>query len=900
MSTVVGLAVSGKGDTCSTSSNPTPAPNQGLYQPTGLAVDSSNNLYIADSKHNCVRMLPNGSAGVAFLTTVAGTCGSGPSTTPSPNGLVLDAANNLYISIQDTEVLPAVSTYQVLRQTLGSTPCVMAGATSTLVTNVCPGVTGSVALNAPSGLAISAMGDLLIADTGNNCVRQIAHLTTYNTAVGHCANDGSGNPATALNKPYGLTFSPTQSLFITETSPDNVVSYNLGSASLTIVAGLPNGASGPYSPAQDGISALSTPLNSPRGIAVDSFGNFSLADSGNSIARKLSGNVALPLCTTVGSASAAMPLTFVINQTVNLSASSGPDFSITSNTCLGPLVPAPASSIPNTCQVFVRFNPTRPGLRSSPVKLTDSLSGGITLQGLEAVATGPLSVFTPGIVNTVAGSLAAPAAVAVDSIGNAYVAEIWHYARDRRSSPPPRRWWPRPKPCDPARRRPAQSLSPCNRSSLETSSIADSTHGTVSRYGADGSINTGYFTGLDTPTAIYADGFDNLFIAQAGSTHNVIEVTPPDPAVSSPPASSRPAALPSTLMALSRIADAGGHLVYALDKSGILHEVAGNGTTTTTVPGQATGTAPAIAPVVISVAALPAAISTSPTPPPQSRLHRLLTSTTSNGSNIATVFGTGTAGNTGDGGPSNLAQVNDPVSIAVDGSANLFVADRGNNSIREVAYPSPTIAFGTVMVGQSSPAFIQGASNFGTDNLNLTAPLSISDPHFTVDSNSTNCGTTILAGSTCNLGLIFTPTANGPVTGTVSIVTNSYCVAGNSNSPEQQLISPLQFTLPHKLRSTSKPFLKRSSSRNGSPAPTGTITFLSASKSFAPSPRPLTTTTTCNAPNSGLAVSIYTVTFAYTGDTNYAPATSTVADSRSAALTVINNLSRSTGHPIQP
>ena len=65
MSTVVGLAVSGQGDTCSTASNPTPTPSQGLYQPTGLAVDSSNNLYIADSKHNCVRMLANGASGVA-------------------------------------------------------------------------------------------------------------------------------------------------------------------------------------------------------------------------------------------------------------------------------------------------------------------------------------------------------------------------------------------------------------------------------------------------------------------------------------------------------------------------------------------------------------------------------------------------------------------------------------------------------------------------------------------------------------------------------------------------------------------------------------------------------------------------------------------------------------------
>src|SRR5271154_7136497 len=128
MSTLVGLAVSGKGDTCSTSSNSTPTPSQGLYQPTGLAVDSSNNLYIADSKHNCVRMLANGSAGVTALTNVAGTCGAAASSTPNPNGLVLDASNNLYISVQDTEVLPTVSTYQVLRQAPGGSPCVMAGA----------------------------------------------------------------------------------------------------------------------------------------------------------------------------------------------------------------------------------------------------------------------------------------------------------------------------------------------------------------------------------------------------------------------------------------------------------------------------------------------------------------------------------------------------------------------------------------------------------------------------------------------------------------------------------------------------------------------------------------------------------------------------------------------------
>ncbi len=198
----------------------------------------------------------------------------------------------------------------------------MAGTPSTSIPNACPGIPGSVALNAPSGLAINGMGDLFIADTGNNCVRQIANLSTYKTAVGSCSNDNSGNLATALNKPYGLTFSPTQLLFITETNPNNVVSYVLGSSSLTIAAGLPSGASGPYSSTQDGTSALSAPLNAPRGIVVDSFGNFSLADSGNSIARKLSSNIIFPP-TPVGSASATMPVTFVINQNVTLSAASG-------------------------------------------------------------------------------------------------------------------------------------------------------------------------------------------------------------------------------------------------------------------------------------------------------------------------------------------------------------------------------------------------------------------------------------------------------------------------------------------------------------------------------------------------------------------------------------------------
>lgn len=112
----------------------------------------------------------------------------------------------------------------------------------------------------------------------------------------------------------------------------------------------------PYSPTQDGNSALSSPLNAPRGITVDTFGNFSLADSGNSIVRKLSSNIIFP---SVDSRSATMPITFVVNENINLSAAFGPDFCIRSNTCTGSLIPAAAGQYPTSgsSSASLRFDP---------------------------------------------------------------------------------------------------------------------------------------------------------------------------------------------------------------------------------------------------------------------------------------------------------------------------------------------------------------------------------------------------------------------------------------------------------------------------------------------------------------------------------------------------------------
>lgn len=216
ITTVAGLRVSGGPDTCNTSSNPAPTAVEGLLQPTGLAMDSSNTLYIADSQHNCVRSLASGvvdNFAHPALTTVAGTCTfvNTSSLTPVPDGLAVDSSSNIYISINDS--LSAIPVYQVVRHLAAdpaTTICAVAGQTSPNAANtLCAGITSTVSLDRPAGLAFDKNGNLFIADTGDSCVREIAGMTTQQTVVGQCINDHSGSATTALNNPYGLAFSST-------------------------------------------------------------------------------------------------------------------------------------------------------------------------------------------------------------------------------------------------------------------------------------------------------------------------------------------------------------------------------------------------------------------------------------------------------------------------------------------------------------------------------------------------------------------------------------------------------------------------------------------------------------------------------------------------------------------
>jgi sugar lactone lactonase YvrE len=894
ISTVAGLRVSGGPDTCNTAGNPTPIATQGLLRPTGLAIDSKNTLYIADSLHNCVRSLAFGavdSFAANALTTAAGTCSSNDtaSVTPVPNGLTVDGSGNLYVSIRDSAAaLPVNQVVRHLATDPATNVCYVAGQPSANVANACAGVTGTVTLSSPAGLAFDPTGNLFFADTGNNCVREVVSLTTQQTAVGQCGNDHSGNSATALASPYGLAFSPAATLYISEAGAgnNNVAVFAPGYGTLTLVAGLPNGSSGAYSALLDGQSSLSAALDSPLGLTTDATGNLYLADSLNNVVRKMSSGLFFP-ATAAGTSSVTQTVTFSINRTVNLSATAGPDYSIAGNTCSGALAAGVPGAPPNTCQVMLKFTPSRPGARNSALQLKDALSNQLISLALTGTGTGPLGLFTPGTVNSIAKSLRTPIAAAMDSAGDAYILEQGNGTDSADILMIPAGGGaPVTVVAQGAGLRTPTALAVDAAGNVF---VSDAGFAGVTRYGADGSTNVAYVTGLLSATALAVDAFDNLYIAQAGSTHNVIEVyaggtkrvvagSGAIAGANGVPAANAQFLAPSGLVlgpAGLSIADANGHYVYTIDGTGTIHIIAGNGTAVTTSAGQALGTG-LLLPVGL---AADAAGDIYIADEASNRVYEVYP-VASNGVTISAPLGSGATGYTGDGGPGPVATLNAPIAVGLDGSSNLYTVDSVNGALREVSYPvSPSIDFGDVIIGAASKVIEQSLANAGNAAISINTPFTTTDSHFAVSTaaTATTCAGTEAPGATCMLGFTVTPTGLGPLSA------QSVLTSNDSNSPQIIQLSAyglytqnLPYTLSPETEVYGQPFTEMAQLTLVYPdlTPTGTMVFSIAGETTCVISGPFSATINCPATESGLGVGTYTVNFTYTsGDPSYAPTT---------------------------
>jgi sugar lactone lactonase YvrE len=257
-----------------------------LYYPSGITLDSSGNIYIADWGNNRIRKV---SASTGNISTVVGNgtqgfAGDGGAATSAelyhPGGVALDSAGNIFVA--DTH-------NNRIRKVLLST-----GDISTVAGNGTEGYSGdggaatSAELFYPGGIAFDNAGNFYIADESNSRIRKVTISTGYiSTVAGDGLNgySGDGGAATSakLYEPIGVAVDRAGNLYIADEQNNRVREVNAVTGIISTVAG--NGTAG-YS--GDAGPPSTAELNNPCSVTVDSSGNVYIADFQNNRVRKVS------------------------------------------------------------------------------------------------------------------------------------------------------------------------------------------------------------------------------------------------------------------------------------------------------------------------------------------------------------------------------------------------------------------------------------------------------------------------------------------------------------------------------------------------------------------------------------------------------------------------------------
>ena len=258
-----------------------PANNAELSYPWALALDTSRNLYIADSGNHLVRRVD--AAGT--ITTIAGTGGWGFSgdgrsavnaQLAHPEGIALDASGNLYIA--DTH------NHRVRRVDVAGTITTIAGTGGRGFSG-----DGRSAVNAqldyPQGVALDASGNLYIADAGNHRVRRVDVAGTISTiaGTGDPGFSGDGGPAVnaQLARPKKVALDTSGNLYIADTDNHRIRRVD-AAGTITTIGGGNWGASGDCGPAS------AAEFEYPEDVAVDHQGALFVTSRHGRTVRKLS------------------------------------------------------------------------------------------------------------------------------------------------------------------------------------------------------------------------------------------------------------------------------------------------------------------------------------------------------------------------------------------------------------------------------------------------------------------------------------------------------------------------------------------------------------------------------------------------------------------------------------
>lgn len=368
------------------SANGTLARNALLNTPSGLVLDGAGNLYFADSGNNAVReiVLATGQIETIAGTGALGYTGdSGLATAASlngPQGLAFDASGNLYIADTGNNVVRAVSA--------------ATGDISTVAGNGTAGYQGdggtatAAELNTPWGVFAATNGKLYIADFGNNAIRTVSGGTIA-TIIGDGtpSYSGDGGPAgqATLNRPTAVVLDAAGDILIADSENNCVRKVN--GTTLTIVTIAGNGVGG-YG--GDGLDAnVSTAqFNKIYGLSLDGAGDFYVADRLGLRIREVYGTIASIYYQPIKATNTSAPVVQTIESDGNATLTIA-SVVATTNSAINAAETTCSSAMPllvgGTCAVGAEFKPVTVG---SPV------SGLITINSNSANT--PISIDLSG------------------------------------------------------------------------------------------------------------------------------------------------------------------------------------------------------------------------------------------------------------------------------------------------------------------------------------------------------------------------------------------------------------------------------------------------------------------------------------------------------------------------
>ncbi|NYF50753.1 Ig-like domain repeat protein [Tunturiibacter gelidoferens] len=675
-------------------------------------------------------------------------------------------------------------------------------------------------------------------------------------------------------------------------------------------------------------------------------GMFVLLALGGIVTSAYASPVTLPGVTAIGSTSAVQTVAVVVTaggQLGKVSALTGGvpnlDFAIAgAGTCLT----GSALVVGQTCSFPVTFSPKYPGQHIGAVALFDASGLPLGSTWLVATGSGPLALFVPGIINTVAGDeswiyrgdgqpatsspIFLPFGVAVDPAGNMFIADSSNN-RIRRvdaGSQLMSTYAGNGSAGNSGDGGPATlaSLSLPTSVALDGAGnlyFADSNNHAirmvtaatgvittvagvlgVQGYSGDGAL--AIHAHLDTPDSVAIDPVNGyLYIADSGN--NVIRrVNLSTGIISAFAGNHTPAYAGDGGQAVSAslngpwsatvgpdgqiyIADQNNHSIRKVALDGTITTIAGNGTSGFSGDGGAASAAVMDSP---AATAIDAAGNIYIADAGNNRVRKVNAVT----GEIDTVVGSNLESFSGDGGPANAAGMYGPYGMALDGSGNLYVSDVFHNRIRLVKSINAVLNFPTIRVQRVSSTQDEELENDGN------APLNISDLNAGVNTQldpvATTCSTSVAMTSAlnCIIGAQFAPTTIGnTVTGVITVTSDS------PNSPQTLTLSGKVLTLDPSTITLNT---------SGSPSATGAlVTFTVAVTSTGVTPTGIVTfldgsttigTATLNSagvalfPTQSLASGTHIITASYAGDSNTAPGTSLsvtqiVKDGTSVSLT---------------